>query len=311
MRIHLDTDFGGDPDDACALAFLLGSPEAEIVGITTNLDAECRRAGCVAHYLRLARRLDIPVVAGAAATLSNFDRYPSTADDLRYWPEPVIPVSSRPGAALDLLAKNVAEGATVIAIGPLTNLALLEIMRPGSLNNVPVVFMGGWLRAAAPGLPSWGPEMDWNVQCDRRAAMIVAAVANLTLVTLPATLAAHLRVSHIPRLRASGAVGELLARQSEQYAQDHHLSDLARRYAGLPGDLLNVHYDPVTCAVALGWSGAVIEHVLVNPIEKDGVLLFSPDDGGRSTRVVTGIDGEAFADLWLDRVERIDAARGE
>jgi len=33
MRIHIDTDFGGDPDDACALAFLLGSPGAQIVGI--------------------------------------------------------------------------------------------------------------------------------------------------------------------------------------------------------------------------------------------------------------------------------------
>jgi hypothetical protein len=24
MKVHLDTDFGGDPDDACALAMLLG-----------------------------------------------------------------------------------------------------------------------------------------------------------------------------------------------------------------------------------------------------------------------------------------------
>jgi inosine-uridine nucleoside N-ribohydrolase len=39
MRVHVDTDFGGDPDDACAVTMLLGWPDVEIVGITTNLDA--------------------------------------------------------------------------------------------------------------------------------------------------------------------------------------------------------------------------------------------------------------------------------
>ena len=47
MRVHLDTDFGGDPDDACALVMLLGYPDVEIVGITTNLDSGGRRAGYV------------------------------------------------------------------------------------------------------------------------------------------------------------------------------------------------------------------------------------------------------------------------
>jgi inosine-uridine nucleoside N-ribohydrolase len=152
-----------------------------------------------------------------------------------------------------------AEGATVVAIGALTNLALLEIARPGSLHGISVVFMGGWLRGAAPGLPSWGPEIDWNVQCDQHAAMIVAAAADLTLVTLPATLTAHLRASQLPRLQASGAVGELLALQSEVHAKDNRMPDLARRHPGLPSDLLNFHYDPVTGAVAEGWAGATVE----------------------------------------------------
>ena len=39
MRIHLDTDLGGDTDDACALAMLLGWHEAEITGITTVADS--------------------------------------------------------------------------------------------------------------------------------------------------------------------------------------------------------------------------------------------------------------------------------
>jgi inosine-uridine nucleoside N-ribohydrolase len=30
VRVHMDTDLGGDPDDACALAFLLGWPKYRV-----------------------------------------------------------------------------------------------------------------------------------------------------------------------------------------------------------------------------------------------------------------------------------------
>ena len=68
------------------------------------------------------------------------------------------------------MATGVERGATVIAIGPYTNLALLEAARPGILREARVVLMGGWVYPAADGLPPWGPERDWNVQCDTTAA---------------------------------------------------------------------------------------------------------------------------------------------
>src|SRR6266536_5765741 len=74
MRIHLDTDLGGDPDDACALAMLLGWPGVEVVGITTTIDPGGRRAGCVAHCLQLAGRDDIGVAAGAGVSLTTLRR---------------------------------------------------------------------------------------------------------------------------------------------------------------------------------------------------------------------------------------------
>lgn len=37
MKIHLDTNIGGDMDDLCALAMLLKWPDAEIAGIPTRL----------------------------------------------------------------------------------------------------------------------------------------------------------------------------------------------------------------------------------------------------------------------------------
>ena len=303
MRIHLDTDIGSDPDDACALAMLLGWPDVEVVGITTTLDPEGRRAGFVANCLELAERNDIPVAAGAKTSLTTLRCPGSIPDDERYWSGPVPPQPSAPGAALNLLAKSLDVGATIVAIGPYTNLALLEVARRGSLSRIPVVAMGGWIRPPAQGLPQWGPEMDWNVQADTRAAQILAASARLILVTLSVTLKAHLRAADLPRLRASGRLGRLLARQAKAHGEAHKMAELGRAHAGLPDDLLNFHYDPVACAIALGWTGAAVETTRLQPVADDGVLHFEADHEGRPTQVVVDIDGPNFTETWLRAVE--------
>ncbi len=166
---------------------LLGWPEAEITGITTVADPGGRRAAYVAHLLHLVGRDDIPLAAGAEVSATTLGRA-DPVDDERHWPASVTPRPAPPGAALDLLERSLDTGATLVAIGPYTNLALLEISRIGSLRRQPVVVMGGWVDPPAPGLPRWGPEMDFNVQWDTRAAEVVAATARLTMVTLPATL---------------------------------------------------------------------------------------------------------------------------
>jgi inosine-uridine nucleoside N-ribohydrolase len=150
-------------------------------------------------------------------------------DDERYWGEPIAPSPSRPGDAVSLLRASVESGATIVAIGPYTNLAQLEAIRGGSLGLVPVVLMGGFVHAPSAGLPQWGPEMDWNVQCDTNAAEVVFAnTTNLTLVTVPPTFKAHLRGAHLERLRAAGPLGALLARQSEAHGADNGMAELAR-----------------------------------------------------------------------------------
>jgi inosine-uridine nucleoside N-ribohydrolase len=300
LKIHLDTDFGGDPDDACALAFLLASPAVELVGITTNLDHGGFRAACVRYYLTLAGRSDIPVETGAGVTLTDFKRYDSTAADPRYWPQPVIPAPAAPCAGVDLLMNSIEEGATVVAIGAATNLAVLEILRPGSLSGAPVVFMGGWIQSPGTELPNLGPEGDWNVQCDTRAASILARCADVTLVPLSVTLKTWLRASHMPRLRESGSVGELLARQSEVYARDKQKSKLASANAGLPDDLINFHHDPLTAAVALAWPGAQVSEMrLTQVLDGDGTLRFEPSASGHRMRVVIDVNGDEFSEHWL------------
>ncbi|MBA2415649.1 MAG: nucleoside hydrolase [Geodermatophilaceae bacterium] len=307
MRIHLDTDLGGDPDDACALAMLLGWPDVEITGITTTIDPAGWRAAYVLHCLELAGRGGIPVAAGAAMSSTRREVAEPVIGDERYWPADIRPRPSAPGAALDLLQDSIKAGARLVAIGPYTNLGALELLRPGTLAGVEVVVMGGWVRPPREGLPAWGVERDFNVQWDTRAAQVLAGAAELTLVTLPATLQAPLRAADLPRLRRSGPLGELLARQSEAHAVDSGKANLGRKYRNLADDLLNFHYDPVACAVALDWPGAVVAGMTLAVVVEDGVLRWDSRPDGRPTRVVTEVNGPAFTETWLTAVEAAQA----
>jgi purine nucleosidase len=91
VRIHLDTDLGGDTDDACALAMLLGWPGVELIGITTTADPGGRRASDVAHCLQLAGRDDVSVAAGAEVSLTTLRSATSITGDERYWPTSIPP----------------------------------------------------------------------------------------------------------------------------------------------------------------------------------------------------------------------------
>ena len=255
------------------------------MGITTNLDADGRRAGCAAQFLALAGRRDVEVAAGARESWTTGQVFASTAADARYWDQPVVPYEQPSGAALDLLSRNIAAGATIVAIGAFTNPALLERETPGALAGVPVVATAGWFDSLPDGFPAWGPEMDFNVECDTRAAALVLGTCECTLVQPAVSIRAQLRARELPRLRAAGPIGALLARQSELHARDNDSAALARAHDGLAADLVNFHWDPLTVAVATGWPGAAVD----------------------DARVVRDFDAEAFSELWLRAVEAIAA----
>src|SRR5205814_1789302 len=177
-----------------------GWPGVELVGVTTNTDPNGRRAGFVRYAMRLAGREGVPVAAGAEGTLS--DLYAPLAFP-EYWPEPVPPRPSPPGAALELLASNASSGATVVAVGPYTNLALLEAARPGLLRSAGVVVMGGHVTTPRDGFPPWGFRDDFNVQQDRAAARVVFERCDPLVVPLAVTAEVTLRSSQVARLRAA------------------------------------------------------------------------------------------------------------
>jgi inosine-uridine nucleoside N-ribohydrolase len=304
-RIHLDTDLGSDTDDLCALAMLLGWPGVEVTGVTTSTDPGGRRAGMVAFALELAGRPEIPVAGGAEGSLGGLF-VPLAFPD--HWPEPIPPRPGPRGAALQLLDSSVRAGATVVAIGPYTNLAMFEAERPGALAATTLVTMGGHVPPPRAGLPPWGVRDDVNVQQDAWAARIVFERCRPTVVPLGTSLLVTLRERHLAPLRASGPLGRLLAEQGEAHAAENDRRHLSAAYPLLPDDLLNFQYDPLACAVAAGWDGVTIEDVPV-ALECDGALLrMEPRSGAPTLRIVTDVRAERFEEAWLQAACRASAA---
>ncbi|NLF01597.1 MAG: nucleoside hydrolase [Anaerolineales bacterium] len=304
LGIHLDTDIGGDIDDLCALAMLLNCPGADLRAITTVSDDGGRRAGYARYALRLAGRADVPVAAGADISLGCYCPTPGLPDEATYWPEPVLPAPGPLDRTLTLLERSIRENAIIVAIGPYTNLALLEQRAPGILRSARLCLMGGYVFPPRTGFPAWGPDMDWNVQVDARSAHVVLRCAAPTLVPLSVTVETALRRADLPTLRQAGPLAQLIAHQAEAFAEDEGIeARYGRTCTGLPDDTINFLHDPLACAVALGWDETVKTSELRLRSEiVDGLLYQRIDHGGVPTRVVTQVDGAYFSELWLRTV---------
>ena len=304
-RIHLDTDLGGDTDDLCALALLLRSPGVQLTGITTVGEVGGQRAGYVRYALALEGRAGIPVVAGADNALGRFrDWMGLPPEEERYWPEPVAPAPGPVEDALELLKQSIDQGAMVIAIGPYTNLHLLDLRYPGILAQATLFLMGGYVYPPRAGFPQWKNEDDYNMQNDAAAARHVLRHAHPTIGPLAMTAETYLRRADFPALRHAGALGSLIARQAEAFAEDErHAQTYGQTCPGLPPDIINFQHDPLACAVALGWDeGLRIEELPLAVEIEDGWLTERIHPSGNPIRVVTRVDAAAFSRFWLERV---------
>ena len=257
-------------------------------------DGDGRRAGYVHRFLELAGRApgSVPVAAGAGWSLTDGGEMGEIPDHDTFWGPDVEapePTAVDPAAAVALLDRSIAAGATVCTIGPLTNLGLLEAARPGRLAGARLVTMGGWLEPLKPGYPDWDASRDFNVECDPGAAATAfGAAGDLTLVTIRATVQTHLRDRHLERLEASGRFGRLLARMTRAHGAQYELSRLHDRWSAVPADLHNFHHDPLAVAVAIGWDHGIPTRATVE---------------GRRATVIDDCEPLRFVDDWLAVVE--------
>ena len=304
-KIHLDTDLGGDMDDLCALAMLLRWEDLQFSGITTVAEAGGKRAGFTRFVLEMEEKRDIPIAAGADVS-EGFYRYPELGypDEERYWAARITPLPNPIEEALLLLKQSIEQQATIIAIGPFTNLYLLDLKYPGILRQANLYLMGGYVFPVRDGFPLWGNEMDWNIQVDVRSARHVIEHSNPTLIPLSVTVETALRRAYLEELRNSGRIGKLIARQAEAFALDEqNETRYGETCEGLPSDIINFQHDSLACAIALGWNDGVdIQELPLLLEEKDGWLHERVDSRGKPVPVVTKINAPAFNEFWLNKI---------
>ncbi|WP_017594919.1 nucleoside hydrolase [Nocardiopsis potens] len=146
--VIIDTDIGGDPDDAIALAVAARcAPALELVTTSDETGPGPRRPGLRARFARILLdrlgRPDVPVAAGAGGET----RYVCVED--------LVPASAPPQGG-DVIAAVRAVAATRpgpidwVGLGPLTNLALLLAEAPELAPRLRVTQMGGALRYRSP-----------------------------------------------------------------------------------------------------------------------------------------------------------------
>ena len=308
-KLHLDTDIGGDIDDLCALAMVLNWPDVQLLAVTTVADDQGRRAGYARYALKLAGRSDVPVAAGADVSLGCYRvkmEFPREAD---YWPEPVLPANTPLDLALALLERSVEQGATIAAVGPFTNLALLERRSPGTLRNANLCLMGGYVFPPRHGFPQWENDMDWNVQVDVESACLVIQSSNPILVPIAVTVETSLRRAYLQTLARSGSLSSLIARQADSFARDENIeARYAEKSTVLPHDTINFQHDPLACAIALGWNdGVEMTELPIRSEIREGWLHIIQDDKAKPTRIVTRVDAHRFNEFWLKTVAPVNA----
>ncbi len=218
IKILLDCDPGHD--DAIALLLALGSPEVDLLGVTTVAGNQTLEK-CTANALRVLEHVgrgDIPVAAGAGRPLVRQQRVAANVHGETGLDGPDLPPAQ--GApvdqhAADFLAERIAPDVVLVPTGPLTNVALMLARYP-DVRPERIVLMGG---AIAEGNVT--PAAEFNIWADpEAAARVFASGIDLTMVGLDVTHKALFADRHAQRLegRAGTMVRELLG----FYNRFHH-----------------------------------------------------------------------------------------
>jgi inosine-uridine nucleoside N-ribohydrolase len=189
VPVIIDTDFvaRAPSDDTLAVLLALRSPELDVLGITTvaGNDSLERATSDVLRVLEIAGRTAIPVHAGADMPLLHAAGAWERANYGRWWsddppPPPLGGFAARkaePSSAAEFLVRSVRQRPrelTLIAIGPLTNLAIALRSDPAFAGNVKrLVIMGGAIAALPDGAGNMTPNAEFNFWVDPEAAHVV------------------------------------------------------------------------------------------------------------------------------------------
>ncbi|MEN9938905.1 MAG: hypothetical protein RLZZ387_5484 [Chloroflexota bacterium] len=213
VPVFVDTDIG--VDDAVAIAYLLRSRDAQVLGFTTvsgNTSADNATRNLLT--LLAAAQVQLPVTVGAPAPLqvpaSRTGAFVHGPSGL-WFSQGQYDVSGLPhdAPAAIATAARANPGMTLIALGPLTNIAQAALRFPQEMRGVKVVALAG---SRGPGNST--PVAEFNAFYDPHALDIaLESGLNVTLVTLDAFDEVTFDSQAFPQQLAAegGALGQFLA----------------------------------------------------------------------------------------------------
>ena len=307
-KLWIDTDPGHD--DVMALLLLVNDPRVEIVGLSTvfgnaSLPQVTRNAK---YILQAANRRDIPIFAGAQQPLirdqiksdvhgeSGFDGVIMQAS------EEVIADEAQ-GKLIEAI-ENSLEPITILALGPLTNIAKLFTSRPDLIGKIEkIVIMGGAI--SVPGNKSRVAE--FNIFCDPEAAEIVFNLpVEKILIPLDPCNQIVLTETDIENLLA-GKIGSMLKRALKPYVENICI------FEGVKGALM---YDPIAAYVLLEPDAFKMEPMDVRVETSSKGFTYGMTVAERravapreeNMKVVTAVDRERFVIDLLSAIKKLDEA---
>lgn len=290
-RVVLDCDPGHD--DAMAILLAAASAALELEAITTvagnqtlervtlNARRVCSVAGITNVPIAAGRDRPLrrqPIVAGEIHGASGLDGVD--------WDEPTVPKSPHDGIGL-IIERALADDPrplTVVAVGPLTNIAAALQAAPEIADRIDrISIMGG-----AIGLGNWTPSAEFNIHVDPEAAETVfASGLPITLVPLEVT---HRALATDEVLERIAALGTPVA--SVSVALMRFFADTYRRVFGFPYPAV---HDPVAVAAIIDERIVTTRHLNV------AIDTASELSAGRTVVDVYGTTGRApNADVGME-----------
>jgi purine nucleosidase len=296
---HIDTDPG--LDDALALLFGWNSPELAVVGVTTvagNVGVEAATTNLLRLLAARAPKPPPEIGMGAGAPLGRRRLVTATdyhggdgLGDQLDWPPVDIGTVRRDGVQLLVeTARRHGPALTLIALGPLTNLALALAADPATIRAVGrLVVMGG--AVDVPGNVT--ADAEFNIHVDPEAARsIFVSGLMVDLVPLDAT-----RRAALTRPRLAGALADTADALAERVARFTERGFTVEAATGVPTMFL---HDPLAVAVAfhdfVRWEPARVEVGAAGETRRVA--------GRPNCRVAHLVDPDAFIELFLSRLCR-------
>lgn len=302
LKIILDTDIGSDVDDAMALLFALHTPELDIKGVTTVYGDVHMRALIALRLIDLDGKKGIPVAIGSEfPLLRERDIWKDGIEGkgiITGEETDLVPINE---SAVDFIIRMVHENPgeiVLVAIGPLTNLAVALIKDPTIIPKIKeIIFIGGMARVSDNSLDV--PAIEYNVRCDPEAARFVFR-SGIPMVMLGMDVtrrnATFIDSKDLKKIREVGAPVHLVAATLLEIYWDYIRKD---------GSWM---HDALALAFAIDRSLVKTRKLFVE-IETKGIcttgLTLVTDQNDRSnTKVGVSLDEERFLPFFMERVCR-------